>query len=92
MGGNFPGIDQTPGVAGGAACIVRTRIPVWVLVSLQRQGVSEAELLMQYPTLRAEDLATAWAYARAHADEIEEAIRENELLELNDPAEDISLR
>ena len=28
--------------------------------------------------LRAEDLANAWAYARAHADEIERQVRENE--------------
>lgn len=79
LGGAFPGIEITPNVAGGAACIVRTRIPVWVLVELRRQGTSEAELLHSYPTLRAEDLTNAWAYARLHPDEIDQAIRENEV-------------
>jgi uncharacterized protein (DUF433 family) len=31
-----------------------------------------------YPSLRAEDLVNAWAYARAHAVEIEAQTRENE--------------
>ena len=39
---------------------------------------SEADLLRSYPTLRAEDLANAWAYVRAHRDEIEQQIRENQ--------------
>src|SRR6266852_555887 len=73
----FPGIESRPGVCGGEPCIVRTRIPVWVLEQARRLGVSEAELLRAYPTLRAEDLANAWAYVRAHRDEIDEQIREN---------------
>lgn len=71
----FPGIESTPGVCGGAACIVRTRIPVWGLVQARRLGTSEADLLRWYPTLRAEDLANAWAYFRAHREEIEQQIR-----------------
>jgi len=78
IGDSFPGIESTPGVCGGEPCIVRTRIPVWVLEQLRRQGVSEAELLQSYPTLRAEDLANAWAYVRAHRGEIDGQIRENE--------------
>jgi uncharacterized protein (DUF433 family) len=74
----FPGIESTPGVCGGAPCIVRTRIPVWVLEQYRRQGASEADLLRSYPTLRAEDLVNAWAYVRAHQDEIDQQIRENE--------------
>jgi len=35
-------------------------------------------LLESYPSLHAEDLANAWAYYRAHRDEIEQDIRENE--------------
>ena len=41
-------------------------------------GVSEADLLRSYPTLRAEDLANAWAYVRSHRDEIERQIQDNE--------------
>lgn len=57
---------------------MRTRIPVWLLVQAKRLGTSEAELLRSYPTLRAEDLANAWAYARAHQSEIESQIAANE--------------
>lgn len=60
-------------MCGGEPCIVRTRIPVWVLVLVQarRLGTSEADLLRAYPTLRAEDLANAWAYERSHRKEID---------------------
>jgi uncharacterized protein (DUF433 family) len=78
LGDAFPGIDNSPDVCGGEPCIVRTRIPVWVLVQARYLGISEADLLRSYPTLRAEDLANAWAYSRAHHDEIEQQIRENE--------------
>jgi uncharacterized protein (DUF433 family) len=78
LGGSLPGIASTPGVCGGDACIVRTRIPVWALEDLRRQGASEADLLRSYPSLRAEDLVNAWAYVRAHREEIDQQIRENE--------------
>ena len=78
LGDAFPGIASTPGVCGGEPCIVRTRIPVWVLEQAYRLGVSEADLLRSYPSLRAEDLANAWAYVRVHRDEIERQIGENE--------------
>ena len=73
-----PGIESTPGVSGGEPRIVRTRIPVWVLEQARRLGVSEADLLRIYPTLRADDLSHAWAYVRAHRTEIDRQIRENE--------------
>ncbi len=78
LGDAYPGIDSIPSVCGGEPCIVRTRIPVWVLVNARELGTSEANLLRCYPTLRAEDLANAWAYFRSHRQEIELQIRENE--------------
>jgi uncharacterized protein (DUF433 family) len=78
LGDAFPGIESRPDVAGGEVCIVRTRIPVWLLVQARKLGTSEADLLRSYPTLRAEDLANAWAYYRSHRKEIEAAIRANE--------------
>jgi uncharacterized protein (DUF433 family) len=72
------GIESRPGVAGGDPCIVRTRIPVWLLEQARRLGTSEAELLESYPTLRAKDLANAWAHVRSHREEIERQIAENE--------------
>jgi len=79
LGGAFPGIESTPGVSGGEPCIVRTRIPIWVLVQARKLGSREADILRSYPTLMAEDLINAWAYYRAHKDEIEQQIIENEL-------------
>lgn len=78
LGDAYPGIDSTPSVCGGEPCIIRTRIPVWVLEQARRLGATEADLLRCYPTLRAEDLANAWAYVRSHREEVEQQIRENE--------------
>jgi uncharacterized protein (DUF433 family) len=78
LAGGVPGIDKTPGVCGGEARVVRTRIPVWTLEQARRLGVSEATLLASFPTLRAEDLGNAWAYARQNPDEIDQAISANE--------------
>lgn len=78
LGGAFPGIDSRPDVCGGEPCLVRTRIPVWLLEQARRQGTTEEGLLRAYPSLRAEDLANAWAYVRSHAVEIDEQIHQNE--------------
>jgi uncharacterized protein (DUF433 family) len=78
LGDAFPGIDSRSDVCGGEACIVRTRIPVWLLEQARRLGTTEHELLAAYPSLRAEDLVNAWAYSRSHAGEIEAQISENE--------------
>ena len=74
----WPGIERTPGVAGGAACIVRTRIPVWTLERYRQLGWTEAQLLENFSTLRAVDLVGAWAYVEAHRDEVEQDIHSNE--------------
>jgi uncharacterized protein (DUF433 family) len=73
-----PGIVQTPNVCGGAARLIRTRIPVWTLERMRQLGVSEVDILRSYPSLKAVDLTQAWSYASAHRDEIEKEIRENE--------------
>lgn len=71
------GITKTPGVCGGEACIAGTRIAVWLLVEAQQLGISEAQLLQDYPHITAADLVNAWAYADAHPEEIAELIRAN---------------
>lgn len=78
LGGALPGIESRPGVVGGDPCIVRTRIPVWLLVQARKIGASEAKILSSYPTLTAEDLTNAWTYYRANRDEVEQQIVENE--------------
>ena len=78
IGDAFPGIDRRPGVSGEEPCIAGTRIPVWLLEQARRLGATDVTLLQSYPTLRAVDLANAWAYARAHASEINAQIEDNE--------------
>ena len=78
LGDAFPGIEGTPGVMGGAPCISRTRIPVWLLEQARRLGTRESVLLCNYPALTAQDLANAWSYVRSHRTEIEQQIANNE--------------
>jgi uncharacterized protein (DUF433 family) len=73
----WQGIEKTPGVCGGDACVVNTRIPVWSLVNQRHLGMSDAEILRSFPSLNAIDLVNSWNYADAHNVEIEKAIREN---------------
>ena len=78
LGNPWRGIQKTLGVCGGDACIGLTRIPVWVLVNARDIGISEEQLLQDYPTLSASDLANAWFYASMYPEEIASAIKENE--------------
>jgi len=50
LGDAYSGIESNPEVCGGEPCIVRTRIPVWVLIQAKRLGTSEADLLRCYST------------------------------------------
>lgn len=68
------GIQSTEGICGGDACIRTTRIPVWTLVSLRKQGASESDLLFNFPNLTKQDLQYAWDYYENHTQEIEQAI------------------
>jgi uncharacterized protein (DUF433 family) len=76
--GSATGIESNPQVCGGEPCIIRTRIPVWVLEQARRLGTSEVDLLRSFPTLRAADLVNAWNYVQFHRDEIDRQIHENE--------------
>ena len=78
LSNSWPGITKTPGVCGGDACIAKTRIPVWGLVESRGLGITESELLNDYPHISAADLVNVWSYANAHLDEIEAAIKKNE--------------
>jgi uncharacterized protein (DUF433 family) len=78
IGDAWPGIEKIAGVMGGDACIIRTRIPIWMLENYRRLGWSESKILENFPTLRAVDLVNAWAYADSHKEEIEETIHSHE--------------
>lgn len=81
LGGTWPGIERHDDVCGGDACIVRTRIPVWLLEQMRRLGLTEQEILRDYPTLNREDILNAWSFARSHPAEMNEAIADNQAVE-----------
>ena len=56
-------ISVDPAVCHGQACIQGTRIMVSVVLDNVAAGVSTEELLKSYPTLAAEDVQAALAYA-----------------------------
>ncbi len=74
---DFPGIEKTSGVCGGSACVIRTRIPVWSIVEYMNMGVGKEKLLLNFPTLRAQDLSNIRAYYAANKAEIDAEIFEN---------------
>lgn len=76
--GQWPRLESNPGVCGGEACVVNTRIPVWLLEVSRRQGATEARLLADYPGLERDDVRAAWDYARRNAAEIEIEVAEHE--------------
>ena len=78
------GITKTPGVMGGDACIAKTRIPVWLLVSYRQQGMSDGQILEGYPDLSAADLVTVWAYAKVYADEVAASLKAQDEADLQE--------
>jgi uncharacterized protein (DUF433 family) len=67
-------IQKTPGVCGGDARIANHRIPVWGLIVQKKSGLSDADILANYPSLTTDDLAAAWAYYQREPLEIEQLI------------------
>ena len=56
-------ITVDPLVCHGKACIKGTRIMVSVILDNLAEGTSEKEILTSYPSLSAEDIKAAIAYA-----------------------------
>jgi uncharacterized protein (DUF433 family) len=71
-------ISKTNDVCGGSACIRSTRIPVWSLVSWQRLGKTDEQLLEMYPSLLQHDLDAAWHYYALNQVEIDQDITSND--------------
>jgi len=71
-------IVKTPGVCGGRACIEGTRIAVWFVVVMLREGASMRELARQYSRLTRADVEAAATYAEGNSAEIEQDIKEQE--------------
>jgi uncharacterized protein (DUF433 family) len=58
-------IVLNPDVMVGKPVIRDTRIPVELLVRMVAQGISEADILREYPRLEPADIRAALAYAAA---------------------------
>jgi uncharacterized protein (DUF433 family) len=56
-------ISIDPKVCGGKPCIKGTRIWVSLILDFLAEGVSEAEILSDYPQLKPEDIRACIAYA-----------------------------
>ena len=52
-----------PEVLSGKPVIKGTRIPVYLIIELLANDISENEILDQYPTLKKEDIKAALLYA-----------------------------
>src|SRR5262245_32974730 len=74
----FPGISVTPGVCGGAPRVAGTRVPVWILEALRRDGANDRKLLEAYPQLNQQKLSDAWAFVEQNRELIDQEIAENE--------------
>ena len=55
-------ISIDPGICGGKPCIKGTRIWVSLILDFLAEGMSEADLLGEYPRLCHEDVLAAIAY------------------------------
>jgi len=56
-------ISTDPLICHGKACIKGTRIMVSVVLDNLAAGISTAEIIQSYPSLSAEDIQSAIAYA-----------------------------
>lgn len=56
-------ITLDPRIMTGKPVIRGTRIPVELIVRMLAQGISEAEILKEYPRLQPQDIRAALAYA-----------------------------
>ena len=66
---SFDRITASPDQMGGVPCIRGLRIPVATVVGLVAQGMSNEEILDEYPDLQSEDIRQALRFAAAAVDE-----------------------
>jgi uncharacterized protein (DUF433 family) len=56
-------ITVSPGVRGGKPCIKGTRITVYDVLEYLAGGMTEAQILSDFPDLKAEDIRACLAFA-----------------------------
>jgi uncharacterized protein (DUF433 family) len=59
MEGQLDRVIIDPEVLSGKPVIKGTRIPVYLILELLANGLTEKEILTQYPTLKKEDIKAA---------------------------------
>ncbi|MCK6479475.1 MAG: DUF433 domain-containing protein [Planctomycetes bacterium] len=62
-------IVRDPGICGGDPVFRGTRVPLRTVLASLAEGAGESEILAQFPTLKAEDVRAAIAFAAASAQE-----------------------
>ncbi len=65
----FDRITFDPRVMGGRACIRGMRITASLVINLVANGMTNEEILQEYPDLEAEDIRQALQYAASLANE-----------------------
>ena len=62
---NFPRITVDPQQMGGVPCLRGLRIPVSTVLKLVAAGLSEREILTEYPDIESDDIRECLRYAAA---------------------------
>ncbi|HKA01226.1 MAG TPA: DUF433 domain-containing protein [Candidatus Solibacter sp.] len=60
---NFSRITAIPGQRGDQPCIRGLRVTVWDVLEMLANGMSEDEILADYPYLEKDDFKAVYAYA-----------------------------
>ena len=68
---NFERISVDPGQMGGVPCVRHLRIPVATVLRLLAGGLSEGQILSDYPDLQVDDIRECLRFAAASAMERE---------------------
>jgi uncharacterized protein (DUF433 family) len=59
----FPRITFDPQIMGGRACIRGLRVTVSLILNLMADGMSDEEIIQDYPYLEREDIQETLCYA-----------------------------
>jgi uncharacterized protein (DUF433 family) len=75
---SYPHVIKTPDVCGGRARIEGTRIRVYNVVFLHKEGASDEKIREAYPGLTPAQIHAALAYYYDNRDEIDAELAEDE--------------
>jgi uncharacterized protein (DUF433 family) len=61
-------ISSDPEILNGKPCVKGTRIPVWLVIGMLGDGMTESEILDSYPSLAREDIQACLKFASLKMD------------------------